>query len=129
MTRLSNSLVSAMYLLCKLIAYFPDQVTYILLDLCIDMSYRGHIFPLGDSVDIQFEVAGDYMPEIRFFKGKREIKPNNKVSFNIDAASKKGEISILKSKFSDEGKYCVQLVSQNNTVVDDANFNVFVKGQ
>lgn len=83
----------------------------------------------GDKVSIFFEIAGDYMPEIRFFKGKREIKPSSKVTFNIDASSKKGEISITKSKFSDEGKYSVQLLTQSNTVADDANFNVFVKGK
>lgn len=83
----------------------------------------------GNQADILFEIEGDYMPEIRFFKGKREIKPSAKVKFNIDTAAKKGEITILSSKIPDEGKYSVQLLSQQNTVVDDAGFNIFVKGE
>lgn len=69
------------------------------------------------------------MPEIKFFKGKREIKPGNKTKFNIDPATKKGTISIMKPKFADEGKYSIQLISNTNTVSDDANFNIFVKGR
>ena len=68
------------------------------------------------------------MPEIRFFKGKREIKPGNKTKFNVDAAAKTGTISMIKPKYIDEGKYSVQLLSNSNTVCDDANFNIYVKG-
>ena len=82
----------------------------------------------GEPVNIEFEVIGEYMPEIRFFKGKREIKPGNKTQFNVDAATKKGAIKIVKPKFADEGKYSIQLVTKENTISDDANFNIFVKG-
>jgi len=69
------------------------------------------------------------MPEIRFFNGKREIKPGNKTKFNIDTAAKSGTISILKPRLIDEGKYSIQLITKENTVSDDANFNIFVKGK
>lgn len=92
------------------------------------MSSEDFIHVVGNQVVVTFEIEGDYMPEIRFFKGKREIKPSAKVQFNIDTAAKKGEICILKSKIADEGKYTLQLISQQNTVVKDAGFNIFVKG-
>ena len=34
----------------------------------------------GDKCEIKFEVVADKMAEFKFMKGKREIKPNNKVS-------------------------------------------------
>ena len=34
----------------------------------------------GDKCEITFEVVADKMAEFKFMKGKREIKPNNKVS-------------------------------------------------
>lgn len=83
---------------------------------------------LGETVTITFEIAGDYMPEIRFFKGKREIKPGNKAKFDVDTAAKTGSISMIKPKYVDEGKYSIQLISSENTISDDANFNIFVKG-
>lgn len=86
-------------------------------------------FIVGETASIVFDIVGDYMPEIRFFKGKREIKPGNKTKFNVDAATKKGTISLMKPKFVDEGKYSIQLVTKENTVSDDANFNIFVKGK
>ena len=34
----------------------------------------------GDTCVIDFAVTHDVMPEIKFMKGKREIKPGNRVS-------------------------------------------------
>lgn len=50
------------------------------------------------------------------------------VKFDIDAASKQVKITILKLKFSDEGKYCVQLLKADGHSNDDAFFNIYVKG-
>lgn len=94
--------------------------------LCLNCAI---IFSLGETVTITFAIDGDYMPEIRFFKGKREIKPGSKAMFNVDTATKTGSIGLTKPKFVDEGKYSIQLISKENTVSDDANFNIFVKGR
>ncbi|XP_067934437.1 twitchin-like [Watersipora subatra] len=88
---------------------------------------QNHTVVEGETVTISFAIEGEYMPEIRFFKGKREIKPGNKTKFNVDAAAKTGTISMIKPKYIDEGKYSVQLLSNSNTVCDDANFNIYVK--
>ncbi|KAF6018856.1 unc-22 [Bugula neritina] len=81
----------------------------------------------GDTCVVEFTVIHDVMPEVRFSKGKREIKPGTKVKFDIDAASKTVRISISKLKFSDEGKYCVQLLKPDGQSNEDAFFNIYVK--
>ena len=68
------------------------------------------------------------MPEIRFFRGKKEIKPGSRTKFNVDSASKTGTITINNTNLRDEDKYSIQLISNTNTVSDDANFNIYVKG-
>lgn len=51
------------------------------------------------------------------------------MKFDIDAANKKVTITMNKLKFVDEGKYCVSLLKDDGHSNDDANFNIYVKGQ
>ena len=77
---------------------------------------------------IQFVFGGDYTPTVKFFKSKREIKPNNRYVFNLNESTKKGTISFSKLKFQDEGKYSIQLINKDGKPSDEANLNIFVKG-
>ncbi|XP_067930808.1 twitchin-like [Watersipora subatra] len=81
----------------------------------------------GGSCLIEFTINHDVMPEIRFIKGKREIKPGKKVQFDIDSASKTIRITINQLKFADEGKYSIQLLNPDGHSNHDASFNIYVK--
>lgn len=51
------------------------------LDDCLLFIHCWTCFIAGDSAEIEFTIEAATMPNIKFVKGKREIKPTNKVSW------------------------------------------------
>ncbi|XP_074660014.1 twitchin-like [Tubulanus polymorphus] len=80
----------------------------------------------GKDLSVTVRTAGDPFPNIRWYKGVRELTNDPRVTISSDPVNRTGTISVKKAKTSDEGKY--QVVLEHNGEVYDANkFSVYVK--
>jgi hypothetical protein len=81
----------------------------------------------GKDIILTVKVKGEPWPNIKWFKGTREMKTDNqRIIVTEDKASKSGTIKIIKSKTSDEGKYQVVL-EHDGFVYDASKFSLYVK--
>ncbi|XP_064634017.1 twitchin-like isoform X9 [Lineus longissimus] len=81
----------------------------------------------GKDIVLTVKVKGEPWPNIKWFKGTRELKTDDQRMFVTDKkGDKTGTFKINKSKISDEGKYQVVL-EHDGFVYDACKFSLYVK--
>lgn len=71
---------------------------------------------LGADMSFSLSVEGTPMPMIRFYKGKRELRDDNRTKIKTDAKTKQVTLTLSKFKPADEGQYSVEMLLKGKTL-------------